>query len=59
MKAFGIRRHETFQTEQRFRDDAELLAKIMAQGAVAVEGAQRFAGSADIVIPMNYELALL
>ena len=59
MKRFGVRRRETFRTEQRFRDRAELLAKVTGQRAVAIERAQRFADTTNIVIPMSYELALL
>jgi hypothetical protein len=56
---FGIRRRETFQTEQRFQDYEDLLAKIGGQGRVAIERAQRFAVTTDIVIPMDYQLARL
>jgi hypothetical protein len=59
MKHFGLRRRSTFRTEQRFQDHAELLAKVSGQGAMAIQRAQRFAGVANIVIPMSYELALL
>ncbi len=59
MKHFDVRRRETFRTEQRFRDHAELLAKVAVQGAVAIQRAQRFAGATNIVIPMSYQLALL
>jgi hypothetical protein len=56
---FGVRKRKTFCTEQRFRHHAELQAKLAGQGAVATERARRFAGATDIVIPMNYQLALL
>ena len=59
MQRFGIRRRERYRTEQRFADYAELLTKVTGQGAVAIERAQRFEGTADIVIPMSYELNLL
>jgi len=59
MERFGVRRRETLRTEQRFRDHAELLAKVSPQGAIAIQRAQRFAGAMNIVIPMSYELALL
>jgi len=59
MDCFGVRRRETFRTEQRSRDDAELFAKVKAQGATAIQRAQHFAGATKIVIPMSYELALL
>ena len=59
MERFGVRRRETFRTEQRFRDDAELFAKMQVQGATEIQRAQHFAGATNIVIPMSYELALL
>ncbi len=59
MERFGIRRRETFRAEQRFGNLAELLAKVSPQGPVAVERAQRFAGTTNIVIPMKYEVNLL
>ena len=59
MERFGVRRRETFRTEQRFQDYDELLAKVRVQGATAIDRAQRFTGATNIVIPMTYELALL
>ncbi len=59
MERFGLRGRERFHTEQRFADYAELLAKVSAQGPVAIERTQRFAGATNIVIPMRYELNLL
>jgi len=59
MESFGIRHRETFQTEQRFQHYEELLAKISSQGGVASQRAQRFAGVTHIVIPLDYQLALL
>jgi hypothetical protein len=59
IQGFGVRRRERFRADQRFKDYAELLAKIAGQGTVAVHRAQRFAGATDIVIPMSCELALL
>jgi hypothetical protein len=59
MDRFGVRLRKTFCAEQRFRDPAELHAKLAGQGAVAADRARRFAGATDIVIPMNYQLALL
>lgn len=59
MERFGVRRRETFRAEQRFANYDELLAKVSVQGATAVQRAQRFAGTTDIVIPMTYGLALL
>jgi hypothetical protein len=59
MQRFGVRRRESFQADQRFKDYAELLAKVTGQGPVATRRAERFAGATDIVIPMSCELALL
>jgi hypothetical protein len=59
MEHFGIRRHQTFHAEQRFGNYTELLAKVRPQGPLAIERAQRFAGAAEIVIPMSYKLNLL
>ena len=59
MERFGIRRRRTFNAEQRFANYAELLGKVGPQGPLAIERAQRFAGSTNIVIPMSYELNLL
>ena len=59
MERFGVRRRETFCTEQRFRYYAELLAKVAGQGMIASHRAQRFAGATNIAIPMSYELALV
>jgi len=59
MERFGIRRRETFRTEQTFRDYAEFLAKVSTQGPGATERAREFAGAAAIAIPMDCHLALL
>jgi tRNA G37 N-methylase Trm5 len=59
MERFGLRGHERFQAEQRFKDYAQLLAKLSAQGPIAIQRIERFAGATNIVIPMRYELNLL
>lgn len=59
MERFGIRRRQTFRAAQHFADHAELLAKVGTQGPVAIERAQSFVGSTEIVISMSYELNLL
>jgi len=59
IKRFGVRRCEAFLTEQRFKDYAELLAKVTVQGDLAVQRVQSFVGATNIVIPMSCELALL
>jgi SAM-dependent methyltransferase len=59
MEAFGIRRRALFQGEQRFRDYAELHARVASQGETAIERAAPFRERRDIVIPMAYQAALL
>jgi ubiquinone/menaquinone biosynthesis C-methylase UbiE len=59
IERFGIRRRESFYTEQSFRDYVEFLAKLSTQGPVAIERAQEFAGATAINIPMDCHLALL
>jgi ubiquinone/menaquinone biosynthesis C-methylase UbiE len=59
MRRFGVRRWETFQAQQSFRNCEELLAKLSPQGTLAIERAQRFAGARNITIPMKCQLALL
>jgi hypothetical protein len=59
MQRFGIRRHATFSIEQQFKNHAELDAKLSGQGAAAASRARRFVATTDIVIPMDYQLALL
>ncbi len=59
MTQHGVRRSESYRTDQRFRNYQELLAKVSPQGAVAIERAQRFEGVTNIVIPMDYGLTLL
>ena len=54
-----LRRREAFDGSQRFRDHAELVAKIAGQGSLAVERARPFLAQADFAIPMPYEMALL
>jgi tRNA G37 N-methylase Trm5 len=59
MDRFGVRRRQTFCTEQRFQNYSELLAKISGQGPTAIQRVQRFDGHAAIAIPMTCQLALL
>lgn len=59
MERFGIRRRQTFQAQQWFRDYAELLAKIEPGGPLAVERVRKFSGATEITIPMPYGLSLL
>jgi len=59
MEGFGVRRRQTVCVEQRFLDYAELRARLAAQGPLALERVQSFAGRRDIVIPMPCQLVLL
>ncbi len=59
MEACGIRRRAVFHGEQRFRDYAELHAKVASQGPTAIERAAPFREQRDIAIPMAYQAALL
>lgn len=59
LERFGIRRRETFRTQQTFRDYSQFLAKMSTQGPVAIERALEFAGATAITIPMDCHLALL
>jgi len=47
LQRFGIWRREMFVTGQRFRDFAELAAKLRSQGDVAPEGANRLSSAHD------------
>jgi hypothetical protein len=49
----------TFQGVQRFRDHAELLAKIEVLGECVVRRAQEFRGCTDFTIDMPYRVALM
>jgi tRNA G37 N-methylase Trm5 len=59
MEECGIRRRAEFHGEQRFRDYAELQAKLASQGPTAIDRAAPFRERQDIVIPMTYLAALL
>jgi S-adenosylmethionine:diacylglycerol 3-amino-3-carboxypropyl transferase len=59
MERFGVRARQLFNTEQRFTDYAELLAKVYPQGPLAVERAAQFVNVTGIAIPMGYGLTLL
>ena len=59
MERFGLRRHQSFHTDQRFANYAELFAKVSPQGPTAIRRIRRFVGATNIVIPMDYELNLL
>jgi len=59
MERLGFRRRETYSALQRFKDHAELQAKLAGQGTLAITRAEHFRGVTDIAIPMDYQLALL
>lgn len=59
MERFGIRRRQAFHAEQRFRDHAELLARMAGQGDLAIQRIRHFMSATNIAIPMDYELVLL
>jgi len=59
MKDFGIRRHSSFVTAQRFGAYSELVSKMSAQGPLAFQRIERYSGATNFVIPMVCELALL
>jgi len=59
LERFNVPQHREFATEQKFRDHAELLAKVEPQGEIAIRRIKKFEGRTDIIIPMTYELALV
>ena len=59
LERFNVTRHQEFAAEQKFRDYAELLAKVKSQGTVALQRIEKFRGLTGITIPMTYELALV
>ncbi len=59
IERFRVARHQEFSAEQRFKDHAELLAKVKVQGETAIERIEKFKNGTGIAIPMTYELALL
>ena len=56
---FPIKRRQNVHVEQIFKDYAELVAKLAAQGDLAVQRAAHFADVTNIVIPMKCDLVLL
>src|SRR5215472_5122338 len=59
VKDFGIQRHSSFVTGQRFGEYSELVSKMSAQGPLAFQRIERYSGATNFVIPMVCELALL
>lgn len=56
---FPVIRRSRDDTEQRFRDYAELREKVRLQGDESFRRIERFRRMSDIVIPMSYALALV
>jgi len=56
---FNIKRQRSVYAEQTFKDHPELVAKLKNEGELAIQRAARFAGAANIVIPMPCDLTLL
>ena len=58
-KDFGIKRHSSFVTAQRFGAYSELVSKMSAQGPLAFQRIGRYSGATNFVVPMVCELAVL
>ncbi len=56
---FRVVRHQAYSAEHKFRDHAELLAKVKVQGNIAVERIEVFKNQTGITIPLTYEMALV
>ncbi len=56
---FRLALDRRFEGTQRFRDHAELVAKVRVQGDGAIERVQEFAARTDFTIDMPYRVALL
>jgi ubiquinone/menaquinone biosynthesis C-methylase UbiE len=59
LERFRVARHQEYSAEHRFKDHAELLAKVKVQGETAIERIEKFKTQTDITIPLTYELALV
>jgi hypothetical protein len=59
VETFGIRRRETFTTEQRFKDYQELSARLAEAGKKSLQRSLTLKGAKDIRIQMDYGLFLL
>jgi tRNA G37 N-methylase Trm5 len=59
VERFRVVRHQEYSAEHRFKDHAELLAKVKVQGETAIERIEKFKTQTDIKIPLTYELALV
>lgn len=59
LERFGVAWHQEYSAEHKFKDHAELLAKVKVQGPTAIERIEKFKTQTDITIPLTYELALV
>jgi hypothetical protein len=59
VERFKVVRHQEYSAEHRFKDHAELLAKVKVQGEAAIGRIEKFKTQTDIKIPLTYELALV
>jgi len=59
VERFKVARHREYSAEHRFKDHADLLAKVKVQGETAIERIEKFKTQTDIKIPLTYELALV
>jgi hypothetical protein len=59
LERFRVTRRQEYSGEQKFRDHAELLAKVKVQGEIAIERIEKFKTDTNITIHLTYELALV
>jgi len=59
MKSFGIRRQQTFTTEQLFEDWKALAARLSGEGEESRRRVLELKGTRGVRIPMDYSLCLL
>jgi hypothetical protein len=59
LEGFRVTRHREYSGEHKFKDHAELLAKVQVQGPVAIQRIEKFRDRTAITIPLTYELALV
>jgi ubiquinone/menaquinone biosynthesis C-methylase UbiE len=59
VERLGAARSKEYSAEHKFRDHAELLAKVRVQGDVALQRIEKFRSQTNITIPLTYELALV
>ncbi len=59
LQRLPVARHSSYAGEQRFRDYEQLFEKVRSQGDESIRRIAEFRNRTDIVIPMNYALALI